>query len=154
MSVTETVTQDQDLPFFPFPDTFSPLPSGTLAEIARRAPAIRVRFGPGQLPVWLIVRHAPARAMLGDHRFSRTRTLDFRPPLTGAQIPDRTSLLWLDPPDHTRIRRLVSTGFAHRRIEHLRPWIAETARRHVATMLAGPAPADFRNTWPPRSRSK
>lgn len=150
MSITETVSQgqdrdqDEDLPSFPFPDTFSPLPSGTLAEIARRAPAIRVRFGPGRLPVWLIVRHAPARAMLGDQRFSRTKTLDFRPPLTGAQIPDRTSLLWLDPPDHTRIRRLVSTGFAHRRIEQLRPWVAETARRHVSAMLAKPAPADLR----------
>ncbi|ABW11840.1 cytochrome P450 [Parafrankia sp. EAN1pec] len=146
MSVTETVPQDQDqdLPSFPFPDTFSPLPSGTLAEIARRAPAIRVRFGPGQIPIWLIVRHSPARAMLSDPRFSRTKTLEFRPPLTGAQIPDPNSLLWLDPPDHTRIRRLVSTGFAHRRIEQLRPWVAETARRHVTAMTAKDAPADLR----------
>jgi cytochrome P450 monooxygenase OleP len=145
MSVIDAVQHDQDLPAFPFPDSFSPLPSGTLAEIAKRAPAIRVRFGPGQLPIWLVVRYAPARAMLADPRFSRAKTLEFRPPLTGPHIPDPNSLLWLDPPQHTRIRKLVSAAFAHRRIEELRPWITQTARKHVAAMTGAGKSADIRN---------
>jgi len=144
MSVTDTVRNDQDIPVFPFPDTFSPHPSGQLADLARQAPATRVRFGPGQIPVWLILRYAPARAMLGDPRFSRTATLAFNPPLTAGQIPDPNSLLWLDPPDHTRIRRLVNAGFAHRRIERMRPEIAATARARIDAMLAAGPPGDIR----------
>ncbi|SNQ49345.1 putative cytochrome P450 [Frankia canadensis] len=144
MSVTETVQNDQDIPVFPFPDTFSPRQSGQLADLARQAPATRVRFGPGQLPIWLILRYAPARAMLADPRFSRTRTLEFNPPLTAGQIPDPNSLLWMDPPDHTRLRRLVNAGFAHRRIERMRPWIAATARARIDAMLTAGAPGDLR----------
>ncbi|KJE22751.1 cytochrome P450 [Frankia torreyi] len=144
MSVTDVVQNDQEIPSFPFDDTFSPHSSGRLAEYAREAPAIRVRFGPGQLPIWLIVRYAPARAMLADSRFSRTRTLDFSPPLTAGQMPDPNSMLWLDPPEHTRIRRMVNAGFAHRRIERMRPWIAATARARIDAMTAQEAPGDIR----------
>ncbi len=147
MSVTATVPteNDQDLPSFPFPDTFSPHPSGHLAELARSAPAHRVRFGPGQVPIWLVVRYAPARAMLADPRFSRTRTLEFNPPLTAGQIPDPNSLLWLDPPAHTRIRGLVNAGFAHRRIERMRAGIAATARARIDAMIAQGEPGDLRD---------
>ncbi|WP_163550757.1 cytochrome P450 [Candidatus Frankia nodulisporulans] len=144
MSVTETVQNAQDIPSFPFPDTFLPHTSTRIAELARQGPATRVRFGPSQLPIWLIVRTAAARAMLADPRFSRTRTLDFNPPLTAGQIPDPNSLLWLDPPAHTRIRRLVNAGFAHRRIERMRPFVRATAHARIDAMLAADTPADLR----------
>ncbi|CAO5184983.1 putative cytochrome P450 [Frankia sp. AiPs1] len=144
MSVTEVVPNDQDIPSFPFADTFLPHTSTRIAELARQGPATRVRFGPAQLPIWLIVRAAPARTMLADPRFSRTRTLAFNPPLTAGQIPDPNSLLWLDPPAHTRIRRLVNAGFAHRRIERMRPFIAATARERIDAMVAQGAPGDLR----------
>ena len=41
------------------------------------------------------------------------------------------SLLFLDPPDHTRQRRLVSRAFTPRRVEQMRTTIAELAHRYV-----------------------
>jgi cytochrome P450 monooxygenase OleP len=143
LSVSDIDADPRELLSFPFPDTFSPNPSGALAELAKQAPAIRVRFGPGELPVWLIVRYEPARAMLADARFSRARTLEFGARLTGPQVPDPNSLLWLDPPEHTRVRRLVSGAFGNRRIEQLRPWIARTARDQVTAMVDEGPPADL-----------
>lgn len=46
---------------------------------------------------------------------------------------DRRSFLHRDPPDHTRLRRLVAKAFTSRRIEQLRPFV----RRFVAEVLEG-----------------
>jgi cytochrome P450 len=46
---------------------------------------------------------------------------------------DRRSFLHRDPPDHTRLRRLVAKAFTSRRVEQLRPFV----RRFVAEVLEG-----------------
>jgi cytochrome P450 len=46
-----------------------------------------------------------------------------------------TSFLWMDPPDHTRLRNLVSKVFTARRVAGLRPRIAELAGRLVDDAL-------------------
>lgn len=75
---------------------------------------------------WLIVRHAEARAALGDPRLSK----DMRAALASGDdvvaegLPGPTfarHMLVVDPPDHTRLRRLVASAFSVRRIEGLRP---------------------------------
>jgi cytochrome P450 len=75
---------------------------------------------------WLVVRYDEARAALNDPRFSK----DMHAALaTGAGVvaeglpgPDfARHMLSVDPPDHTRLRRLVSAAFSLRRIEGLRP---------------------------------
>lgn len=45
----------------------------------------------------------------------------------------RNDILHLDPPDHTRIRRLVASAFTVRRLEELRPRV----QRHVQLLLDG-----------------
>ncbi|WP_425553800.1 cytochrome P450 [Dactylosporangium salmoneum] len=53
-----------------------------------------------------------------------------------------TSILTLNPPDHTRLRRLVGSAFTARRVQALRPAI----ERMVAELLddlAGQGPVDF-----------
>ena len=49
---------------------------------------------------------------------------------------ERTSILGIDPPDHTRLRRLVSKAFTPRTIEALRPRIQELVDQALDRMAA------------------
>jgi cytochrome P450 len=77
-------------------------------------------------PAWLVVRYAEARAALNDARLSK----DMHAALaTGADLvaeglpgPEfARHMLSVDPPDHTRLRRLVTAAFSPGRVEALRP---------------------------------
>jgi cytochrome P450 len=46
-----------------------------------------------------------------------------------------SDLLHLDPPDHTRLRRLVSSAFPRRRVEDLAPRIEQVADELLERML-------------------
>ncbi|HEY8982049.1 MAG TPA: cytochrome P450, partial [Streptomyces sp.] len=88
----------------------------------------------GDLHPWLVTRYDDARAVLSDPRFSSE---NFRPGYPGIQptTPPRTpgQLTSMDPPDHTRLRRMLIPEFTFRRIEQLRPTIA----RLTSEMLDG-----------------
>jgi cytochrome P450 len=84
---------------------------------------------------WLISRHADVSALLRDRRlgrsylhvatheeFGRTEPPDWQAPFHASQ---RTQLIDMEPPDHTRLRRLVTTAFTPRRVESLRPRITD-----------------------------
>ena len=85
------------------------------------------------VPQWdelILLRHADCEAVLRDPRFSSNpqhRRLelpvedqDVRTQLSSSDV---NVLLFIDPPDHTRIRRLVSQAFTPRRVEELRSHI-------------------------------
>ncbi|MEU2160864.1 cytochrome P450 [Streptomyces sp. NPDC019208] len=83
--------------------------------------------------VWLVVGHEEARAALADPRLSKS------PGTLGLKMLDEELigpyLLVLDPPDHTRLRRLVSREFTARRVEALRPRIQDITDELVGAML-------------------
>ena len=74
--------------------------------------------------VWLVTRYAEVRAALADPRLHK----DWAGKLTGPDwVPDEVTgylnmhMLNADPPDHTRLRKLVSKAFTARRVAGLRP---------------------------------
>ncbi|WP_250034361.1 cytochrome P450 family protein [Paractinoplanes maris] len=89
----------------------------------REGPVREVRIASGAI-VWLVTRYDDARQALTDPRFSKTGRDDGHP---SSEIERALSrhMLAVDPPDHTRLRRLVSAAFTARRIEALRPRITE-----------------------------
>ena len=63
----------------------------------------------------------------------------------------------MEPPHHTRLRRLISTAFARGHVERLRPWVEELAGRLVDGLLERSAGIASRSTcspgWPSSCRS-
>lgn len=88
-------------------------PYPAYAELRARAPVHRSRL----LRAWVFTRHADVDAILRDHRHfandPRKGTLSSR---QLAMLPPRHdyTLLFLDPPDHTRLRALVSKAFTRK----------------------------------------
>jgi nocardicin N-oxygenase len=54
-----------------------------------------------------------------------------------------TALTILDPPEHTRVRRLVAAEFAAPRVQEMRPQIQQTTDDLLAALAEGGAPADL-----------
>jgi len=86
-----------------------------------------------------VTRHADVRASLRDRRLGRNfRHVGREDEFDAAELLDprrqafwdteRWSLLWLEPPEHTRIRKLVAAAFTPRSVEALRVPCAELAR--------------------------
>ncbi|MFE9097626.1 cytochrome P450 [Streptomyces sp. NPDC007264] len=86
----------------------------------------------GGLDAWLITRYEDGLAALGDPRLS-SDIHDASDPRLLRQLPvtERESMLRTmlraDPPDHTRLRRLVSKAFTARRVAELRPRVQAVA---------------------------
>ncbi|MGY5116870.1 cytochrome P450 [Streptomyces sp. 900105755] len=86
---------------------------------------------------WLVPHHADVSALLRDRRLGRTYQHRFTHEDFGRSAPapehepfhtlNDHGMLDLEPPDHTRIRRLVSKAFTPRTVERLQPYVARLA---------------------------
>ena len=94
------------------------------------APATRVTMW-GGVRVWLVTQYDEARALLSDSRLSKDfhGAIALFPPGAGGAHGSlfNLTMLHMDPPDHTRLRRLVVKAFTPRVVERMAPRIAEIA---------------------------
>lgn len=115
--------------FRPHDPEFIADPYPALAALREAAPVFRNPVT-GQ---WTLTRFADVHETLRDRRLGRSYTHLFSHAEVGRPEPDsrwasfhqheRWSLLCLEPPDHTRIRRLVSKVFTPKAVAALRPVI-------------------------------
>ncbi|WP_327309815.1 cytochrome P450 (plasmid) [Streptomyces sp. NBC_01298] len=103
-------------------------PHAAYQQLRDTAPAQRIA-GPTGEPAWLVTRYDDVRAALADPRLSLDKTNAAEGSYRGLSLPPAldANLLNMDPPDHTRIRKLVSRAFTPRRVEALRGPIRRTA---------------------------
>jgi cytochrome P450 len=88
------------------------------------------------LQLWLAFTHAEANAVLRDRRLGRIwRDREPAARFESFNLIHRNAILEMEPPDHTRLRRLISTAFARGHVERLRPWVNELAGRLVDRLL-------------------
>jgi cytochrome P450 len=121
--------------------TFDPTDPGLIADPYPRLAALREAGAVHrheELDRWLVTRHADVRACLRDRRLGR----NFRHVGTGAEFKakpldprwqafwdvERWSLLFVEPPEHTRIRKLVAAAFTPKAVEAIREPAQQLAR--------------------------
>jgi cytochrome P450 len=130
-----------------------------LAELRRHDPVHHSPLGP-----WILFRHADVFRLLRDPTLSvddRNADLSDSPRAAmfaeafgdQAEAARSTSILNTDPPDHTRLRALVSKAFTARTVEGLRPHVqvlvdealdrmADAGTADLVEELAFPLPFD------------
>ncbi|MGE5289817.1 MAG: cytochrome P450 family protein [Micromonosporaceae bacterium] len=100
-------------------------PFGHFAEARARCPVQRVRLADGH-PAWVVLGYDAARQALGDPRISKDMlaALEDNADVVAEGLPGpefSRHMLNVDPPDHTRLRRLVSRAFVPSRVAALEP---------------------------------
>lgn len=107
-------------------------PYDAYSVLRRHAPVHKVKPMKEDSPVWYVVGYEEARQVLTDSRFTRdvTKLPPNRQPVEPlAAVGLHPSMLTVDPPEHTRLRRLVTAAFTPRRVEELRPRIRTIANQ-------------------------
>ncbi|GAA4291830.1 cytochrome P450 [Streptomyces venetus] len=117
------------------------------ARLRSSAPVTPV-ITPEGVRAWLVTRYEDVRAALADPRLAKDWVThmtpeDFDINVDPVQAYLDQHMLNLDPPDHTRLRRLVVKAFTPRRVASLRPRISDVTGELLDTMAAGPAETDL-----------
>jgi cytochrome P450 len=122
------------------------VPFGALARLRMNTPVvwvdeISVLGWPAGTGFWLVLRHADVESVLA-------RPQQFSSSLAGTQIRDpatpqalgyiRQMMLNIDPPDHSRLRRLLSRSFTRRAVSQLEDRIRDHARVICDRVFTGP----------------
>jgi cytochrome P450 len=115
-------------------------PAPELSRIRSEQPVFGVRRPlptGSSLTMWLITKYADARELLS----SRDTSNSLGRSESAAAQPG--FLVSLDPPDHTRIRRMLTGQFSMRRLTAMRPYIEEIRTKFLDQMEAAGPPVDL-----------
>jgi cytochrome P450 len=132
---------------------FDPAPG--FADLRGNGPVQPLELGNGAR-AWLVTGFAEAREVLADERFSNDRirykeatqmsAADVEAGFAGpADIAERADgmFIFMDPPEHTRIRRLLTGWFTVKRMKALEERVVEIAVEHIEAMRARGTEADL-----------
>lgn len=121
-------------------------------EVLRAGGPARYVTMPSGMRAWVVPRYAEARVALADPRLAKSheglnalfaRQYGEAAPEDGDAGLLDAHMLNSDPPDHTRLRKLVNKAFTSRRIERLRPRIEEIADASLDEMAGASGPVDL-----------
>ncbi|MGW3121020.1 cytochrome P450 [Streptomyces sp. NPDC001107] len=118
-----------------------------LAELMGEGPVTRIQLPNGEGWAWLVTRYDDVRMVTNDPRFSREAVMD--QPVTRLAphfIPQRGAVGFLDPPDHTRLRRSVAAAFTAKGVERVRERSRRLLDELVDELLQDGPPADLTAT--------
>ncbi|WP_330461437.1 cytochrome P450 [Streptomyces sp. NBC_00820] len=120
-------------------------PDPFLDGLLRDEPITRITLPHGDGYAWLVTRYEDVRMVTSDPRFSREELVD-RPvtSMTPQAVASQTAgLQYIDPPRHTRLRRVVARAFTGRSMARLRPMAERTAHRMLDAMEKAGPPGDL-----------
>ncbi len=117
-------------------------PVPDIRTISHDRPVFRAELPDGRV-VWLVSGYENVRQMIGDQRFSRALAVAPGHAQQGFEMFAAGSINGMDPPEHTRLRKLVASAFTARRVEALRPRVRRIVSELIDAVLEGPQPADL-----------
>ncbi|MEU4981255.1 cytochrome P450 [Streptomyces sp. NPDC021969] len=127
-----------------------PFAEHAVMEIEPEYELLRKRSGMARVTVphgdeaWLATRMAEVKKVLGDPRFSREATADpDAPRYTRQAMAALDVVVTMDPPRHTRVRKLLNKAMTNKRAEDLAPEVAAVADELVDEIMAQGAPGDL-----------
>jgi cytochrome P450 len=126
-----------------FSDEILQDPYPTYARLHEEGPLHYIEVG--KWGVWSIVSHAECASIAKDPRLSAKRAKQMLLPLPISRQSEFSELarmlgLWLifmDPPEHTRLRKLLNKGFSAAAVEGLRPQAEAIVEQMLAPMKHG-----------------
>jgi cytochrome P450 len=132
-----------------FPPPAPASPADPAPEIFAQLKSCPVAQGelPDGSPAWLVGGYEQVRQVFTDRRFSRALAVAPGRTLLGIELSAADSIIAMDPPEHTRLRKLVAGAFTVRRIEALRPRVAAIVDELISAFTARPQPADLMTSF-------
>ncbi|MFD5824503.1 cytochrome P450 [Lentzea sp. NPDC060358] len=127
------------------PDDYVQNPHEVHDLLRAEGPVKEVRT-PRGLKVWLVTRYDEAKIALTDPKVSKDvaagghlMQVHSTDPNAGRVLDDSLAvhMLNLDPPHHTRLRKLVTKAFTARRVEKMRPRVEEISAELIAKLNDG-----------------
>jgi cytochrome P450 len=134
-----TFDNSEDYKFFCEERLANPYP--LFARMRKEDP---VHWSP-QMKLWLMTRYDDVSLFLKDKRLSSSRRAMYEQALP-EEMKEQVApllehvknwLIFLDPPEHTHLRRLVNTTFTPKLLEQLRPRVQEIAETTLASIPSG-----------------
>ena len=125
-----------------FTPTLPGQPAPEIRTISGDRPVFRAQLPDGRI-VWLVTGYENVRQMIIDQRFSRALAVAPGQAQPGFEMFAAGSINGMDPPDHTRLRKLVASAFTARRVEALRLRVTSIVNQLIDAMLDRPQPADL-----------
>src|SRR2546430_513826 len=131
-----------DLPVFPFEGMTGLDAFPLYAELRERDPVRRVRLASGG-HIYLIARYEDARRVFNDPVFSRVALQrdDATRLIPASRVPG--TILNMDPPDHTRMRKLIARAFTTGAVERIRPHIQQITDELIDRMTGQDPPVQI-----------
>ena len=127
----------EDLYFNPFEPGFRENPVPSYERLMREEPRHKTPFGS-----WVLTKHADCMKILQHPETSHDpmNSEVFQMMMAGTSDVDeqwqrRRSFLFMDPPDHTRLRGLVTKAFTARTVERLRARVQEITDELIDSAL-------------------
>ncbi|MBP2369378.1 cytochrome P450 family protein [Pseudonocardia parietis] len=137
MALTTTGTEQHEL----FSGAFWTDPHPAYAALRAEDPVRELALPDG--PAWLLTRYSDVREAFVDPRLSKDWRYTLPEEKRGEHAAAPTPMMLLmDPPDHTRLRKLVSRSFTVRRMNELQPRVEEITQE-LLDQLPDDRPVDL-----------
>src|SRR5580693_3487546 len=141
------MSAQSEAPRFPFPPSPVPYdPGPEMRELMAKGPVNQVRL-PDDSTAWLVTGFNETREVMIDQRYSRALVFAPGREVYGVEATLADGIVAMDPPEHTRLRKLVAGAFTEKRMQALRPQVTRIVDDLIDAMRGGPRPVDLSRSF-------